>query len=70
MTEIYDSAFHKRYVDGSGIVIDKGVPLPLKNEIKPQTYDEILADYRRYVGDQNAELPEEILAELKKLGKI
>lgn len=70
MTEIYDSTFHKRYVDGSGIVIDKGAPLPLKNEIKPQTYEEILADYRRYVGDQNAELPEEILGELKKLGKI
>ena len=22
MTEVFDSAFHKRYVDGSGIVID------------------------------------------------
>ncbi len=70
MTEIYESAFHKRYVDGSGIVIDKGEPYRPKNEIKGQTYEEILVEYRAYVHDPKAELPVEILEELRKQGKI
>ncbi len=69
MTE-FDSIFHKHYVDGSGVVIDKGEPYRPKNEIKGQTYEEILAEYRAYVHDPKAELPEEILEELRKQGKI
>ena len=69
MTE-YDSIFHKRYVDGSGVVIDKGEPYVPKNEVKGQTYEEILAEYRVYVNDPQAELPTEIMGELKRLGKI
>jgi hypothetical protein len=32
----------------------------MKTEIRPTTYEEVLADYRRYIGDPEAELPEEI----------
>ncbi len=70
MTEIFDSIFHKRYVDGSGVVIDKGVPFTPKNEVKGQTYDELLADYRRYMRNPKAEFTQEMLEELARLGKI
>ena len=70
MTEIFDSIFHKRYVDGSGVAIDKGEPFVPKNEVRGQTYDDILAEYRAYVGDSEAELPEDIIEGLRKLGKI
>ncbi len=70
MTEQFDSRFHKRYVDGSGVVIDKGEPFVSKNEVRGQTYEEILAEYRAYVGDSKAELPQEVLEELRRQGKI
>ena len=34
------------------------------------SYEEILAEYRRYVGDSSAELPGEVLDELIRQGKI
>ncbi len=70
MTEQFDSIFHKRYVDGSGVVIDKGAPFVPKNEIKGQTYDELLAEYRTYMNDPKAEFTEEMLVDLRRLGKI
>lgn len=46
-------------------------PLPAKiNEYMGQTVEEIRDVYRMYVGDPTAELPDELLAELAKLGKI
>ncbi len=41
-----------------------------ENKIEPQTYEDILKEYRMYVKDPKAELPEELLKELRKLGKI
>ncbi len=70
MTEQFDSIFHKRYVDGSGVVIDKGIPFVPKNEIRTQSYEELLAEYRRYMRDPKAEFTEEMLVELSRLGKI
>lgn len=70
MAEQFDSIFHKRYVDGSGVVIDKGTSIVPKNEIRPQSYGDLLAEYRRYMNDPKAEFTQEILEELTKLGKI
>lgn len=70
MTEQFDSVFHKRYVSGDGIVIEKGPYYQPKNEVIPQTYEDILAEYRKYVGDPEAELPDEIVEHLRVLGKI
>lgn len=70
MTEIYDSEFHRRYVHGSGEVADKPVLFVPKNEVKGQTYDELLAEYRLYMNDPKAEFTQEMLEELAKLGKI
>lgn len=39
-------------------------------EIQPRTLEDILEEYRRYVNDPKAELPEIVLTELRKLGKI
>lgn len=47
----------------------KNFPWP-ENKVEPQTYDDILKEYRMYVRDSNAELPAEIIEELKKLGKV
>ena len=41
-----------------------------KNEVRPQTYEDILKEYRAYVHDPKAELPAELLADLEKLGKL
>lgn len=70
MIDKYDSNFHKRYLDGSGVVIDKGAPYAPKNEIRGQTYEDILAEYRMYMNDPKAEFTEEMLEELRRLGKI
>lgn len=72
MTEkrVFDSNFHKWYVGGEGEVNLRSESFKPKNEIKVQTYDELLADYRRYMRNPKAEFTEEILEELRKLGKI
>ena len=44
------------------------VPGPT-NEIRPITFEEILAEYRRYVGDPEAQMPEEMKKQLRDLGK-
>jgi hypothetical protein len=51
-------------------VVDKPVLFVPKNEVKGQTYDELLAEYRRYMNDPKAEFTQEMLEELAKLGKI
>lgn len=67
----FESGFHKKYVGGDGRVEDGVNSTPRAVfEIKPIAYEDILKEYRRYVGDSQAELPEEILAELRLLGKI
>lgn len=71
MTELkHKSVFERKYLGAGGVVEESTEPYSPKNEVRPQTYDEILAEYRKYVGDPSAEFSPEILAELKKLGKI
>ena len=41
-----------------------------ENKVEPQTYEDLLKEYRIYVNDPKAEFPEEILLELEKQGKI
>jgi hypothetical protein len=61
MTEKFESDFHKRYVGGQGDVEEKETfVFPAKN-VEKIPYDEILAEYRKYVGDSDAELPGELL---------
>ena len=62
MTEIFESEFHKRYVGGEGEVEKKQIKrgLPSTGEIRPTTLEDLLAEYRWYMRDPNAQLPEEI----------
>lgn len=72
MTEkkVFDSNFHRWYVGGEGEVKLSESPFSPKNEVVGQTYNEILAEYRAYVGDSEAQLPQDIMEELRRLGKI
>lgn len=40
------------------------------NTIRPQTVEDVLAEYRAYVRDPKAQLPSAILEELRLQGKI
>jgi len=58
---IFDSAFHKQYVGGEGEVVEKtSHVLDASPRIIGTTEEEVLAEYRKYIGDPEAELPEEI----------
>lgn len=46
----------------------KQIPWP-ENKVEPKSYEDILAEYRWYVRDPKAELPADIVEELRKLGK-
>lgn len=41
-----------------------------EDKVEPQDYDDLLWFYRIYVNDPKAEFPEEMMEELRKLGKI
>ncbi len=68
MTEKFDNTFHKRYVGGSGEVQEK--PIRTETEFRVQTYEDVLEEYRWYMRDANAELPQAIMEELRTQGKI
>lgn len=59
---IFESEFHKKYVGGEGEVLGKTVLMPdtKGNGMGRTTEEEVLEEYRRYVRDPKAELPEEI----------
>lgn len=63
----FDNAFHKRYVGGEGEVEEISAPVVEKEKIIVTSYEDVLSEYRRYVGDPKAELPEEVI---KTLGAI
>lgn len=67
----FDSKFHKFYVGGGeGVIEDKPfVEIP-RQEVRPQTLADVLAEYRAYVKDSKAELPAAIMDELRLQGKI
>ena len=61
MTEkFFESAFHKRYVGGEGEIIEKTIKVEPINKTRETREEEVLSEYRRYIGDPNAELPESV----------
>ena len=65
MTEVFDSVFHRKYVGGVGEVKEKPLsPAVRENVVSPISYEDVLHEYRVYVRDPEAELPEEILRSL------
>ncbi len=69
MTEIFEDIFHKKYVGGVGEVREKPVQVS-DLVLRGQTPEDVLAEYRWYMRDANAQLPEVILEELRTQGKI
>lgn len=67
-TRVFDSAFHQRYVGGEGAIAEQEAPE--SSEFMPETYEEILAQYRDYVNDPTAELPDELMEKLIRLGRV
>lgn len=72
MTEVFESAFHKRYVGGEGEVRQPELAeyaSPWERNVLPSTtLEDILEEYRWYMRDQNAELPEELKKHLLTIG--
>ncbi len=67
----FESEFHKRYVgDEDGTVEERLFRSWERTHLAAMTVEEILAEYRKYVGDPEAEFPEELKKELKLQGKI
>lgn len=64
MTEIFESEFHKKYVGGEGEVVEKPVKNEPKINVRGTTEEEVLIEYRRYIRDPLAELPEAIRSTL------
>ncbi len=69
MTEKFDSKFHKWYVGGDGEVVERPLPSPTF-EVVGMTYEEVLDEYRIYMGDPLAEFPQAIIDQLKMAGKV
>ena len=62
MTEVFDSEFHRRYVGGTGEIVEKPLTsLSNRCVVRPISMEQVLREYRVYVQDPHAELPEEIL---------
>jgi hypothetical protein len=66
----FDSEFHRRYVGGEGEVEDKPSVDGKQPRLEGMSVEEILEEYRRYVGDAEAELPEWLVEQLILIGKI
>lgn len=54
------SIFERRYLGLGSAVLETPEPYAPKNEVVPQAYEELLAHYRKYVGEPEAELPKGI----------
>ncbi len=66
-----ESKFHKWYVGGEGEVEERPlVELAPSHTLRAITLEEVLAEYRNYVRDPKAELPEILVEELRKIGQI
>ena len=70
MTEKYDSKFHKLYVGGDGEVTDTPLMTMGRQEYPRISYEDVLVEYRKYIGDSSAELPEIVIEQMKNLGLI
>lgn len=66
----YDSNFHRWYLGESGGEIEPSetyeIPSPIR--VVKTTINDILRDYRWYMRDKSAELPQEWVDEMLKLG--
>jgi len=58
------------YVRGDGEVVERPNSPVTTDMISGLSYEEILAEYRWYVGDSTAQLPQEILERLIITGKV
>lgn len=69
MTET-KNIFERKYLGLAGQAETGEEPYAPKNEVTPQTYEDLLKAYRDYMHDPKAEFTDEMLVELKRLGKI
>jgi len=65
----FDNMFHKRYVGGEGDVDARPALESVVSRVEGTTYEQVLQEYRAYVRDSKAELPEEVLDMLRASGK-
>ncbi len=70
MTEKFDSKFHKEYLRGEGPIEERQIAEIGAAVISVMSYEELLAEYRWYVKDPTAELPAEVMEQLRIHGKI
>ena len=74
MTEKFDNKFHKKYVGGEGEIDISHWTLDIldleRNMVVKRSHEDVLAEYRWYVRDPEATLPEEVLKQLDLLGVI
>ncbi|KKT29043.1 MAG: hypothetical protein UW41_C0030G0007 [Candidatus Collierbacteria bacterium GW2011_GWC2_44_18] len=71
MTEKFKDKFHKEYVGGSGLVENRPYTSVIAEaRVMAMPYEEILAEYRWYVKDPTAELPKEMMEQLRIHGKV
>lgn len=61
MTEKFDNEFHKKYVSGEGEVRESEGTASLLSGERVMTYERVLAEYRKYINDPSAELPDSVL---------
>ena len=66
---IFDNLFHKKYVGGEGEIAEIE-SAGSTTEFRGMTLADVLFYYRLYIGDKKAELPQEVLEQLRLVGKI
>lgn len=70
MVEKFDSKFHKEYVGGEGEVIEREFADWRGLAIRMMTFEDVLAEYQKYVGNSEAKMPESLVEELRLQGKV
>ena len=67
----YSSRFHRWYVgDPEGEIAEGPIRAAETGKIRQVSVEEILAQYRAYVHDPEAELPQIVIDQLRVAGKI
>ncbi len=61
MTEKFESKFHRWYVGGHGEIEEKPLASESRATIRRITLEEVLGQYRKYVNDPSAELPDSVI---------
>lgn len=61
MAVIFESEFHKKYVGGEGEVVESPLKVESSKVVKGMSKEDLLAEYRKYVNDPKAELPEGLI---------